>query len=109
MTTSSIAFPSSLNQAYQDLFVNSASDELPILPSCLTRDHLHDLRHACLVDIAHLEGTLGINGWWGHTADEIDSEDPGAVLYLREDCMASRRLLRWTETQLQQGMTEGNQ
>ena len=102
MTTISIAFPSSLNQAYQDLFVNSASDELPILPSCLTRDHLHDLRCACLLDVAQIEGTLGINGWEGRTADEIDSEDPGAVLCLREDCMAARRLLRWTENQLKQ-------
>ena len=102
MTTISIAFPSSLNQAYQDLFVNSASDELPILPSYLTRDHLHDLRCACLVDIAHLEGTLGVNGWEGRSADEIDSEDPGAVLSLREDCMAARRLLTWTENQLKQ-------
>lgn len=102
MTTSSIAFPSSLSQAYQDIFVNAASDELPILPSCLTRDHLHDLRCACLLDVAHLEGTLGINGWEGRNADEIDSEDPGAVLSLRSDCMAARRLLCWTESQLKQ-------
>jgi len=102
MTTSPIAFPSSLNQAYQDLSVNSASDVLPILPRYLTRDHLDDLRHACLVDIAHLEGNLGINGWEGRTVDEIDSEDPGAVLCLREDCMAARRLLAWTESQPKQ-------
>ena len=102
MITTSIAFPSSLNEAYHDLSANSASDVLPNLPSCLTRDHLDDLRHACLVDIAHLEGTLGINGWEGRTIDEIDSEDPGAVLSLRSDCMAARRLLRWTESQLKQ-------
>ena len=107
MTTSSIAFPSSLNQAYQDLSANSASDVLPNLPSCLTRDHLDDLRHACLVDIAHLEGTLGINGWEGRNADEIDSEDPDAVLFLRESCMAARRLLAWTESQLKQEGTNG--
>ena len=100
MTTSQINFPASLNQAYQDLSMHSASDALPILPSCLTRDHLDDLRHACLVDIAHLEGTLGINGWQGRTVDEIDSEDPDAVLFLRQCCMAARRLLRWTESQL---------
>lgn len=100
---STITFPSSLEQAYEDLFDffnNSASDGLPISPSCLTRDHLHRLRCACLVDIAHLEGELGINGWQGRTADEIDSEDPDAVLFQRERCMELRRLLRWTESQL---------
>ena len=102
MTTSQLNLPASLHQAYEDLSSHSASDALPCLPKYLTRDHLHDLRHACLVDIAHLEGTLGINGWEGRTVDEIDSEDPGAVLSLRSDCMAARRLLNWTESQLRQ-------
>jgi len=97
-----ITFPPSLSQAYEDLFVNAASDALPILPKYLTRDHLDDLRCACLLDIAHLEGTLGINGWEGRTVDEIDSEDPDAVIFLRQCCMAARRLLAWTESQLKQ-------
>lgn len=96
-----IALPSSLHEAYGDVLCAAGERfDLPILPKDLTRDHFHDLRGACLVDIAHLEGTLGINGWKGRTVDEIDSEDPGAVLYLRAVCMESRRLLRWTEYQL---------
>lgn len=98
---STITIPSSLTQAYGDVMrAAHPLQELPESPRDLTVDHLNDLRRACLFDIAVLEGALGINGWEGRTADEIDSEDPGSVLCLREDCMASRRLLRWTESQL---------
>ena len=96
-----ITLPPSLTQAYGDVMrAAHPSQELPDSPRDLTVDHLDKLRCVCLFDIAVLEGALGINGWFGHTPEEIDSEDPGAVLCLREDCMESRRLLAWTESQL---------
>ena len=102
--STTITLPSSLSQAYGDVLhaPGHPASSLPVDHKELTADHLNDLRHAALLDIANIEGVIGINGWWGHTADEIDSEDPGAVLCLREDCMAARRLLRWTENQLKQ-------
>ena len=106
MTT--ITLPSSLTEAYGDVMRAAyPSQELPESPRDLTVDHLDDLRCACLFDIAALEGTLGINGWQGRTIEEIDSEDPGSVMCLRQDCMASRRLLAWTETQLRAEGSDG--
>ena len=104
MTLSTINLPGSLAMAYGDVIATGfrPATELPVFPHDLTADHLDDLRAAVLLDIANLEGVLGINGWKGRTVDEIDSEDPDAVLFLRQSCMAARRLLRWTENQLKQ-------
>ena len=102
----SITLPATLAQAYEDACnAWGRRVDLPVHFNELTVDHLDDLRHACLLDIADLEGVLGINGWVGRTVDEIDNEDPDAVLFLRSDCMAARRLLRWTESQLKQEVT----
>ena len=102
--SATITLPASLTEAYGGVMrLADPSWQLPESPNDLTVAHLDQLRCSCLLDIAHLEGVLGINGWEGRTADEIDSEDPGSVLCLRQDCMASRRLLRWTENQLKGG------